>query len=210
MELLKRSDPDFSSANSIWTVLIQPSTFVVISFLAETRVLEAESNFTDVTEEVRLRSDVPTVHAGSMQGGDVVCQVHRHGVRILAKDATGGALVPRDFPSRSPISLASCAHHLVSIALPIEACVEVLECKDANGNLGRIGRIPLKSEPSCLLTVITNRTRVIIGDHDGVLSVWGQDPGTQGFICLARTPIASVCPPLGPTSIMRSEAEEGR
>ncbi|KAK8554110.1 hypothetical protein V6N12_031085 [Hibiscus sabdariffa] len=85
VEKLLRTAPIYQGISGTWTVRMKVTnsyhSFLVLSFVEETRVLSVGLSFTDVTDSVGFQQDVCTLACGLLGDGQLV-QIHQNAVRL--------------------------------------------------------------------------------------------------------------------------------
>ncbi|XP_015898900.3 uncharacterized protein LOC107432303 isoform X1 [Ziziphus jujuba] len=85
VEKLLKTAPIYQGITGTWTVRMKVSdsyhSFLVLSFVEETRVLSVGLSFIDVTDSVGFQPDVCTLACGLVNDGLLV-QIHQHAVRL--------------------------------------------------------------------------------------------------------------------------------
>ncbi|KAH1090418.1 hypothetical protein J1N35_017675 [Gossypium stocksii] len=85
VEKLLRTAPIYQGISGTWTVQMKVTnsydSFLVLSFVEETRVLSVGLSFTDVTDSVGFQPDVCTLACGLVADGQLV-QIHQNAVRL--------------------------------------------------------------------------------------------------------------------------------
>ncbi|KAL2225839.1 UNVERIFIED_CONTAM: Pre-mRNA-splicing factor RSE1 [Sesamum indicum] len=103
VEKLLKTAPIYQGVTGTWTVKMKVSdpyhSFLVLSFVEETRVLSVGVSFSDVTESVGFKPDVCTLACGIVADGAMV-QIHQCGVRLCLPVRT---VHPEGIPLSSPI-----------------------------------------------------------------------------------------------------------
>ncbi|EYU39984.1 hypothetical protein ABFS82_10G175900 [Erythranthe guttata] len=127
VEKLLKTAPIYQGVTGTWTVKMKLSdpyhSFLVLSFVEETRVLSVGVNFSDVTESVGFQPDVCTLACGVVADG-VMVQIHQRGVRLCLPV---GSVHPEGIPFSSPIctswfpdnmsiSLGAVGHGMIVVA----------------------------------------------------------------------------------------------
>lgn len=127
LERLVRTAPIYQGVTGIWAVKMRIQdvhhSFLVLSFVEETRVLSVGVSFTDVTDSVGFQPDVCTLACGLVVDG-VLVQIDQSSVRLcLPTSSAHPKGVPMPYPvctSWSPdnigISLGSVGHNLIIVA----------------------------------------------------------------------------------------------
>ncbi|XP_076905788.1 DNA damage-binding protein 1b-like [Bidens hawaiensis] len=102
LEKLLKTAPDYQGITGTWTVKMKATdcyhSFLVLSFVEETRVLSVGVSFTDVTDSVGFRPDVCTLACGLIRNGLLV-QIHQTAVRLVVPTTTAH---PDGIPCPSP------------------------------------------------------------------------------------------------------------
>ncbi|KAL2501533.1 Cleavage and polyadenylation specificity factor (CPSF) A subunit protein [Forsythia ovata] len=103
VEKLLKTSPIYHGVTGTWTVKMKVSdpyhSFLVLSFVEETRVLSVGVSFTDVTDSVGFQPDVCTLACGLVDDG-VLVQIHQCGVRLCVPVR---AVHPEGVPLSSPV-----------------------------------------------------------------------------------------------------------
>ncbi|KAL0405049.1 UNVERIFIED_CONTAM: DNA damage-binding protein 1 [Sesamum radiatum] len=103
VEKLLKTAPIYQGVTGTWTVKMKVSdpyhSFLVLSFVEETRVLSVGVSFSDVTESVGFQPDVCTLACGIVADG-VMVQIYQCGVRLCLPVRT---VHPEGIPLSSPI-----------------------------------------------------------------------------------------------------------
>lgn len=85
VENLLRTAPIYQGITGTWTsrmkVLDSFDSFLVLSFVEETRVLSVGLSFSDVTDAVGFQPDACTLACG-LVGDGLLVQIHRNAVRL--------------------------------------------------------------------------------------------------------------------------------
>ncbi|KAG4130165.1 hypothetical protein ERO13_D09G126500v2 [Gossypium hirsutum] len=85
VEKLLRTAPIYQGISGTWTVQMKFTnsyhSFLVLSFVEETRVLSVGLSFTDVTDSVGFQPDVCTLACGLVADGQLI-QIHQNAVRL--------------------------------------------------------------------------------------------------------------------------------
>ncbi|KAL4578245.1 hypothetical protein LXL04_014365 [Taraxacum kok-saghyz] len=102
LEKLLKTAPVYQGITGTWSIKMNPTdsyhSFLVLSFVEETRVLSVGVSFTDVTDSVGFQPDVCTLACGVIDSGLLV-QIHRNAVRVSFPTTTAH---PDGIPSSSP------------------------------------------------------------------------------------------------------------
>ncbi|XP_022882617.1 uncharacterized protein LOC111399497 isoform X1 [Olea europaea var. sylvestris] len=103
VEKLLKTSPIYHCVTGTWTVKMKVSdpyhSFLVLSFVEETRVLSVGLSFTDVTDSVGFQPDVCTLACGLVADG-VMIQIHQCGIRLCVPVR---AVHPEGVPLSSPV-----------------------------------------------------------------------------------------------------------
>lgn len=127
LERLLKTAPVYEGITGTWAVKMKITdcyhSFLVLSFVEETRVLSVGVSFTDVTDSVGFRPDVCTLACGTIVEGLLV-QIHQTAVRLVLPTV---AAHPDGIPFTSPnctswtpdnttISLGAIGHNFIVVA----------------------------------------------------------------------------------------------
>ncbi|XP_024186910.1 splicing factor 3B subunit 3 isoform X1 [Rosa chinensis] len=127
VEKLLRTAPIYQGITGTWTLRMKVSdtyhSFLVLSFVEETRVLSVGLSFTDVTDSVGFQPDVSTLACGVVNDGMLV-QIHRSAVRLCLPTQgahSDGVPLPSPvctswFPENLSISLGAVGHNLIVVS----------------------------------------------------------------------------------------------
>ncbi|XP_073151711.1 uncharacterized protein [Henckelia pumila] len=103
VDKLLKTAPIYQGITGTWTLKMEASdtyhSFLVLSFVEETRVLSVGIRFSDVTDSVGFQPDVCTLACGLVADG-VLVQIHQYGVRLCLPS---GAVHTKGVPLASPI-----------------------------------------------------------------------------------------------------------
>lgn len=137
VEKLLKTASIYQGIIGTWTVQMKVMdsyhSFLVLSFVEETRVLSVGLSFTDVTDSVGFQPDVSTLACGLLNDALLV-QIHQHAVRLCL-----------------PTKVA----HSEGISLPSPVCISW--CPDnMNINLGAVGHdlIVVSTSNPCILFLL--------------------------------------------------------
>ncbi|XP_019444144.1 PREDICTED: DNA damage-binding protein 1 isoform X2 [Lupinus angustifolius] len=118
VEKLLRTAPIYQGVTGTWTVRMKVAdsyhSFLVLSFVEETRILSVGLSFTDVTDSVGFHPNVCTLACGLVSDGLLV-QIHQSTVRLCLPTK---AAHPEGIPLSSPIC-TSWSPHNVNISLGV-------------------------------------------------------------------------------------------
>ncbi|GLT62074.1 hypothetical protein SLA2020_347390 [Shorea laevis] len=127
VEKLLRTAPIYQGITGTWTVRMKVTdsyhSFLVLSFVEETRILSVGLSFTDVTDSVGFQPDVCTLACGLVGDGQLV-QIHQNAIRLcLPTKVAHPEGVPLSSPvctSWSPqnmsISLGAVGHNMIAVS----------------------------------------------------------------------------------------------
>ncbi|KAF3442807.1 hypothetical protein FNV43_RR16724 [Rhamnella rubrinervis] len=127
VEKLLRTAPIYQGITGTWTVRMKVidsyHSFLVLSFVEETRVLSVGLSFTDVTDSVGFQPDVCTLACGLVNDGLLV-QIHQHAVRLCLPTKVAhseGIALPSPvctswFPDNMGINLGAVGHNLIVVS----------------------------------------------------------------------------------------------
>lgn len=163
VEKLVKTAPIYQGITGTWTLMIKKSdlyhSFLVLSFIEETRVLSVGLNFFDSTDATGFHPDVCTLACGLISDGLLV-QIHRAGVKLCSP--TKAAHV-KGFPLSLPfctswcpgnsISSGAVGHNAVIVATSNPCFLIVLGVRSSTTNpheLYEIQRLRLQHEVSCM------------------------------------------------------------
>ncbi|KAL8142871.1 hypothetical protein V2J09_015903 [Rumex salicifolius] len=164
VERLLRTAAIYQGITGTWTLrtrLVDPHhSFLVLSFVEETRVLSVGLSFSDVTDSVGFLPDVCTLACGLVDD-NLLVQIHQNAVRLCLPTSTAHSTgIPMSSPictSWSPdnfsISLGSVAHNLIIVATSNPCFLIILGIRSTSVNdyeIHELQNIRLQSELSCM------------------------------------------------------------
>lgn len=164
LEKLLRTAPIYQGITGTWTVQMKVSdpyhSFLVLSFVEETRVLRVGLNFTDVTDSVGFRPDVCTLACGLVDDGLLV-QIHQNAVRLCLPTMvahSGGIPLSYPvctswFPEHVNISLGAVAHNMIIVSTSNPCFLFILGVRSLSVNhyeIYEMQHLRLQSELSCI------------------------------------------------------------
>ncbi|RAL51771.1 hypothetical protein DM860_010489 [Cuscuta australis] len=164
VEKLLKTSPIYQCITGTWTVKMKVTdiyhSFLVLSFVEETRVLSVGVSFSDVTDAVGFQPDVCTLACGLIADGLLV-QIHRHAVRLCVPVASSHCEgVTETFPSGtswspndSTISLGAVGHNVIVVATSSPCYLYVLGFKSLSAHqheVYQLQHIRLQDELSCI------------------------------------------------------------
>ncbi|KAK8954298.1 DNA damage-binding protein 1b [Platanthera zijinensis] len=163
VEKLVKTAPIYQGITGTWTLMIKKSdiyhSFLVLSFVEETRVLSVGLSFFDATDATGFHPDVCTLACGLISDGLLV-QIHRAGVKLCLP--TTAAHV-KGFPLSLPfctswcpdnsISSGAVGHNAIIVATSNPCFLFVLGVRSSTTyqhELYEIQRLRLQHEVSCI------------------------------------------------------------
>ncbi|XP_078430686.1 cleavage and polyadenylation specificity factor (CPSF) A subunit protein [Wolffia australiana] len=157
LERLLKTAPTYEGITGIWalqhTEMDPYHSFLVISFVEETRILTVGLNFVDVTESVGLRADVCTLACGLVRDG-VFAQVHKTGVRVSSPTESKKVPISASWcPQHLTINLGAIGHNLIVVATSNPCFIFLLGFVSQSPDefaISEIRSIRLQSEISCI------------------------------------------------------------
>ncbi|KAI3471505.1 hypothetical protein Pfo_028155 [Paulownia fortunei] len=134
-------------------------SFLVLSFVEETRVLSVGVSFSDVTESVGFQPDVCTLACGIVADG-VMVQIHQCGVRLCLPVGTVHEGIPLSspictswFPDNMTISLGAVGHGMIVVATSSPCLLFILGIRSLLGyhyEVYQMHCVKLQNELSCI------------------------------------------------------------
>lgn len=164
VEKLLKTASIYQGITGIWTMKMKVAdsyhSFLVLSFVEETRVLSVGLSFTDVTDAVGFRPDVCTSASGLVGDGWLI-QIHRSAVRLcLPTKAAHSEGIPSSSPicatwspSNVGISMGAVGHHFVVVSTSNPCLLIVLGIKVLSTyqyELFEVHHLRFQSEISCI------------------------------------------------------------
>ncbi|CAL5362876.1 unnamed protein product [Camellia sinensis] len=164
VEKLLRTAPIYQGITGTWTVKMKVidsyHSFLVLSFVEQTRVLSVGLSFTDVTDTVGFQPDVCTLACGLVSDG-VLVQVYQNAVRLCFPTT---AAHPEGILSSSPIctlwspdnisfSLGAVGHNLILVTTSSPSFLFVLGVRYlsvCHCEVFEMHRVRLQNELSCI------------------------------------------------------------
>ncbi|KAF5768731.1 putative cleavage/polyadenylation specificity factor, A subunit [Helianthus annuus] len=164
LEKLLKTAPDYQGITGTWTVKMKLTdcyhSFLVLSFVEETRVLSVGVSFTDVTDPVGFQSDVCTLACGVISDGLLV-QIHQNAVRLALPTAIAH---PDGIPFSSPsyaswspdntgISLGAIGNNFIVVATSNPCYLFILgvrQLADYQYEVYQMQNVGLEYELSCI------------------------------------------------------------
>ncbi|XP_052176753.1 uncharacterized protein LOC127791056 isoform X2 [Diospyros lotus] len=170
VEKLLRTAPIYQGITGTWTVKMKfidsYHSFLVLSFVEQTRVLSVGLSFTDVTDIVGFQPDVCTLACGLVSDGLLV-QIYQNAIRLCLPTA---AAHPEGLPSLLPIctswspdnisiSLGAVGHNLIVITTSSPSFLFILGVRHlsaGNYEICEMQHVKLQHELSCISIPVKN------------------------------------------------------
>ncbi|KAK6149257.1 hypothetical protein DH2020_016782 [Rehmannia glutinosa] len=164
VEKLLKTAPIYQGVTGTWTVKMKVSdpyhSFLVLSFVEETRVLSVGVSFSDVTDSVGFLPDVCTLACGIVADG-VMVQIHQSGVRLCLPVGTvqsDGIPLPSPictswFPDNMTISLGAVGHDMIVVASSSPCFLFILGIRSSlayHYEVYQMHCVKLQNELSCI------------------------------------------------------------
>ncbi|WZZ62513.1 hypothetical protein YC2023_062620 [Brassica napus] len=164
VEKLLKTAPVYQGITGTWTVKMKLTdvyhSFLVLSFVEETRVLSVGLSFKDVTDSVGFQPDVCTLACGLVADGLLV-QIHRDAIRLCIPTVDAHADgIPVSSPFFSPwfpenvsISLGAVGENLIVVSTSNPCFLSILGVKSVSSQcceIYEIQRVTLQYEVSCI------------------------------------------------------------
>ncbi|BFG38353.1 hypothetical protein CerSpe_246270 [Prunus speciosa] len=164
VEKLLRTAPIYQGITGTWTlrmkVIDSYHSFLVLSFVEETRVLSVGLSFTDVTDSVGFQPDVSTLACGIVNDGLLV-QIHKSAVRLCLPTKAAhseGTPLPSPvctswFPENMSISLGAVGHNLIVVSSSNPCFLIILGVRLLSGHhyeIYEMQHLRLQNELSCV------------------------------------------------------------
>ncbi|GAV86134.1 CPSF_A domain-containing protein/MMS1_N domain-containing protein, partial [Cephalotus follicularis] len=164
VEKLVRTAPIYQGITGTWTVRMRVAdsyhSFLVLSFVEETRVLSVGVSFTDVTDSVGFQPDVCTLACGIV-GDGLLVQIHQHAVRLCMPTTSAHSEgIPLSspvctswYPDNISISLGAVRHNMIIVSTSNPCFLSVLGVRllsPYHYEVYEIHRLKLQYELSCI------------------------------------------------------------
>lgn len=164
VERLLRTPPIYQGMTGIWSLKIKKSdpfhSFLVLSFVEETRILSVGLSFVDVSDAAGFKLDACTLACGLVADGLLV-QIHRSEVRLCLPTTLahpGGVPLPAPictswYPHNSTISKGAVGHNVIIVATSSPSFLFILGVRshsDFHYEIYEIQNVRLKHEVSCI------------------------------------------------------------
>ncbi|KAL6523179.1 hypothetical protein OROGR_016782 [Orobanche gracilis] len=164
VEKLLKTAPIYQGVTGTWTIKLKVSdpyhSFLVLSFVEETRVLSVGVSFSDVTESVGFQPDVCTLACGIVADG-VMIQIHQCGVRLCLPAGTvhsegiplSSPICTSWFPGNMTISLGAVGHGMIIVATSSPCFLFILGIRSSMAyhyEVYQMHCVKLQNELSCI------------------------------------------------------------
>ncbi|XP_038973265.1 splicing factor 3B subunit 3 isoform X1 [Phoenix dactylifera] len=192
VEKLLRTAPIYQGVTGTWTLRMKESdsyhSFLVLSFVEETRVLSVGLSFIDVSDAIGFQSDVCTLACGMVADGLLV-QIHRTGVRLcLPTTFAHSEGIPLSapictywYPDNVTISMGAVGCNLIILATSNPCFLYILGVRSLSAyhyEIFEIQHVRLQHEVSCISIprghvnheLLASQVRLSHKDHEASLS----------------------------------------
>ncbi|XP_077213126.1 cleavage and polyadenylation specificity factor (CPSF) A subunit protein isoform X2 [Tasmannia lanceolata] len=164
VEKLLRTPPIYEGITGTWTMRMKESdpyhSFLVLSFVEETRVLSVGLSFFDITDAIGFQPDVCTLACGLLADGLLV-QIHGNAVSLCLPTAAAhpegiplsAPVTASWFPDNVTISLGAVGRNLIIIATSNPCFLFILGARSLSAHhyeIYEIQHIRLQYEVSCI------------------------------------------------------------
>ncbi|CAA0812680.1 Cleavage and polyadenylation specificity factor (CPSF) A subunit protein [Striga hermonthica] len=164
VEKLLKTAPIYQGVTDTWTIKMKFSdpyhSFLVLSFVEETRVLSVGLCFYDVTESVGFQPDVCTLACGIVADG-VLVQIHHCGVKLCLPAGTSHSngtplsspVCTSWLPDNMTISLGAVGHDMIVVATSSPCFLFILGVRSSleyNYEVYPMHCVKLQNELSCI------------------------------------------------------------
>lgn len=163
VEKLLRTEAIYQGVTGLWTLRMKITdayhSFLVLSFVEETRILSVGISFNDISDAVGFQPDVCTLACGLVADGLLV-QIHSKGVKLCLPTVYAH---PEGAPLTSPvctnwypdvtISVGAVGHNAVVVATSNPCCLYVLGVRSSSSyqyELYETQHVQLQFEVSCI------------------------------------------------------------
>ncbi|XP_075511352.1 uncharacterized protein LOC142547129 isoform X2 [Primulina tabacum] len=207
VEKLLKTAPIYQGITGTWTLKMEASdpchSFLVLSFVEETRVLSVGISFSDVTDSVGFQPGVCTLACGLVADG-VMVQIHQYGVRLCLPS---GSVHPKGVPLASPIctswfpdnmsiSLGAVGDGIIIVATSSPCFLFILGVRSSlthHYEVYQMQCVKLQNEVSCFSTpqkhLEENKSLVNYGDNHHMTPLTN---GNNGYMFVIGTHKPSV------------------
>ncbi|KAF0907055.1 hypothetical protein E2562_014661 [Oryza meyeriana var. granulata] len=163
VEKLLRTDPIYQGVTGLWTLRMKRTdayhSFLVLSFVEETRILSVGLSFNDISDAVGFQTDVCTLACGLVADGLLV-QIHSKCVKLCLPTSCAhpeGTLLPSPvcaawYPDVT-ISVGAVRHNIVVVATSNPCYLYILGVRSLSSfqyELYEIQHVQLCYEVSCI------------------------------------------------------------
>jgi splicing factor 3B subunit 3 len=163
VEKLLITEATYQGITGLWTLRMRIAdvfhSFLVLSFVEETRILSVGLSFNDISDAVGFQPDVCTLACGLVADGLLV-QIHSKGVKLCLPTAyahPGGAPLTSPvctnwYPDVS-ISVGAVGHNIVIVAISNPCCLYILGVRSSSSfqyELYETQHVQLQYEISCI------------------------------------------------------------
>ncbi|XP_042465522.1 splicing factor 3B subunit 3-like isoform X1 [Zingiber officinale] len=170
VEKLLRTAPIYPGVTGMWTLRMKQSdsyhSFLVLSFVEETRILSVGLSFSDVSEAVGFQPDVCTLACG-LFADRMLVQIHRCGVKLCLPSSSAhpeGIPLSQPFfscwsPNNMTISVGAVGQNLVIVATSNPCFLYILGVRSIsafNFEIYEIQHVRLQYEVSCISIPLRN------------------------------------------------------
>ncbi|XP_044508499.1 splicing factor 3B subunit 3 isoform X3 [Mangifera indica] len=164
VEKLLRTASIYQGITGTWTLRMKVTdpyhSFLVLSFVEETRVLSVGLSFSDVTDSVGFRPDVCTLACGLVNDG-LLIQIHQNAVRLcLPTQVAHSEGIPQScpvctswFPDYVSISLGAVADNLIIVSTSNPCFLYILGVRSLSEyhyEIYEMQHLTLQNELSCI------------------------------------------------------------
>ncbi|KAL6594944.1 hypothetical protein ACP70R_048047 [Stipagrostis hirtigluma subsp. patula] len=216
VEKLLRTEAIYQGVTGLWTMKMKITdayhSFLVLSFVEETRTLSVGLSFNDISDAVGFQPNVCTLACGLVADGLLV-QIHSRGVKLCLPTIYAH---PEGAPLASPvctdwypdvtISVGAVGHNIIIVATSNPCCLYILGVKSSPSfhyELYETQHVQLQCEISCISIpqedwgpeivgsncVKGGRKFAVIGTHKPSVEVISLEPG-ESFRLLTIGPIS--------------------
>ncbi|KAL3534006.1 hypothetical protein ACH5RR_007527 [Cinchona calisaya] len=163
VDKLLKTAPMYHGITGTWAVKMKVTdtchSFLVLSFVEETRVLSVGVSFSDVTDTVGFLPDVCTLACGLVADGLMV-QIYQNGVRLCMPNDAQTEGISLSSPSCSSwcpdnisISLGAVGHNLIAVATSSPCFLFILGVRSLSAychEIFQMQQVRLQNELSCI------------------------------------------------------------
>lgn len=164
VEKLLKTPPIYQGITGTWTVRMKVTdphhSFLVLSFVEETRVLSVGLSFTDVTDSVGFQPDVCTLACGLVSDGLLV-QIHQNAVRLCIPTevahpegiSLSSPVCTTWYPKNMSISLGAVGNNMIVVSTSNPCFLFVLGVRNLSSDryeIFELQYLKLQNELSCI------------------------------------------------------------